>query len=31
MEGMFIVLQGKVTATTHWKLDDGMGVSQQQY
>ena len=31
MDGMFIVLQGKITASTHWKLEDGMGVSQQQY
>jgi hypothetical protein len=29
--GMFIVLQGNLKATTHWKLGDGPGIQQQAY
>jgi|TARA_B110000285_G_scaffold217731_1_gene266415 hypothetical protein len=26
-DGMFICLTKNITATTHWKLDEGMGIS----
>lgn len=30
-DGMFILLTNNITATTHWKIAEGMGVSQLQY
>jgi hypothetical protein len=29
--GMFIILSGKLRATTHWKLSEGYSLNQQAY